>query len=49
MIKIVLIILGVFFVLVVSSYTIGDIVFTKKAKEEVNEIFRDDIETIPEI
>lgn len=33
MIKIVLIILGMFLVLVVSSYTIGDFVFTKKRKK----------------
>ena len=49
MVKVVLIILGMLFVLIVSTSTIGNIVFTKKAKEEAKEIFRDGKEIKSEV
>ena len=49
MLKVVLIILGMLLVLIVSSSTIGNIAFTKKAKEEAKEIFRGGKEIKPEV
>ncbi|MCW7080577.1 MAG: hypothetical protein OCU16_05725 [Candidatus Methanospirare jalkutatii] len=49
MIKIVLIILGVIVALIASVCVMGNIAFTKKAKEEAKGLFRDGEEVIPEI
>lgn len=49
MIKIVLIILGVIVTLIASVCLVGNIAFTKKAKGEAKEIFRDGEEILPEI
>ncbi|MCW3136656.1 MAG: hypothetical protein N2V77_06960 [Canidatus Methanoxibalbensis ujae] len=49
MIKIVLTILGVIVALIASICVMGNIAFTKKAKEEAKGLFRDGEEVIPEI
>ena len=49
MIKIVLIILSVIVALIASVCVMGNIAFTKKAKEEAKEIFREGKEIKPEV